>query len=60
MISLVYEVARYVKILIRYNVLMSRKLQYSAALWSQRYQINQVVLYLFLKKDIASWSYFVC
>jgi len=53
MIWFVHEIAGYSKILIRYNVLMSRKVGYSATVWSQRCRMHQVMLYLLLKKDFA-------
>jgi hypothetical protein len=45
MVRSVHEVARYTKIHIKYNVLISGKLRYPAILWSQRYLILQLLLY---------------
>jgi len=45
MVRSAHDVARYPKINIRYNILVSRKLQYLAILWSLRCWISQILLY---------------
>jgi hypothetical protein len=46
MVRSVHEVARYTKIHVKYNVLISGKLRYPATLWSGGCQISQILLYV--------------
>jgi hypothetical protein len=45
MLRFVNEVARYTKIHVKYNILISGKFQYPANLWSQRCPTLQILLY---------------
>jgi hypothetical protein len=40
----VHEIARHMKIRIKYNILISGKLPYPAHLWSRRWQIAQILV----------------
>jgi hypothetical protein len=55
MVRAIHEVARYDKVYIVYNALLSRKLQYPATSWYQKCQILQLLLYIAYFLSSNAW-----